>query len=605
MVAREAMQQQRRGLSRMEEQIGRLLVEGGFINQAQLDEARAHAQAAGGPLRGALVSKNFLADETYSTFLSIQMRVPLVDLRQVTVSPDAVRLVPEELARRHGVLPLAVEGDVLRVAMDDPQDMDAINTLSTVTGLIVKARLPAQGSVAPLLDRYYKTSPQIEREIRTVLGVSGPPPAPDDAEPPAQPASPPQPQAAALLSLPAALETFDPNATAEDVVRAPVVKALDMIITQAVRDRASDVHIEPLDDTVRVRYRIDGVLQHAATLPKGVHSALVSRIKVMAGMDIAERRRPQDGHFNLRVNNEEVDFRIASIDTAYGEKVVLRVLNKAASILSLPDLGFTPDSLQVFQQLLASPYGMIMVSGPTGSGKTTTLYAALQTLDASVLNVMTVEDPIEYRFKGINQIQVNEQAGITFAGGLRAMMRMDPDVILLGEIRDAETATVAVNAALTGHLVLTTIHANDAAAAVLRLIDLGVEPFLATSAIVGSVAQRLVRKVCQYCKTTSRAPELEAAAYALEMGTPRAEFSIGRGCNMCARSGYSGRLGVFELMTMNDRIRKLLQTNATVEEVRAEAVQGGMVPLRRDGMLKARDGLTTPREIMRNVFSIT
>lgn len=586
-----------RKITSIEEQIGQLLVEGGFISKEQFDEAKSFAEQTSSSLRSALVSKNFLADETYSTFLSIQMRVPLVDLRQVAVDDRAVQAVPEGLARQYSVLPLAIEGDVLRVAMDNPQDVEALNMIASATGLTVKARLPQQGSVNQLLDRYYRASPRVEREIQSVLGVA-------EVVDPDGSASALGDVAAASGITAAAVEPAESLLATDEVARAPVVKALDMIVNQAVRDRASDVHIEASEDTVKIRFRIDGVLQHAATLPKGIHSALVSRIKVMSGMDIAERRRPQDGHFSLTVDTEEVDFRVASIETAYGEKVVIRILNKTTSVLSLPEIGFSPDALIAYQQLLSSPYGMILVSGPTGSGKTTTLYASLRTIDASASNIMTVEDPIEYRFDGVNQIQVNDQAGISFATGLRAMMRMDPDVILLGEIRDAETASVAVNAALTGHLVLTTIHANDAASAVLRLIDMGIEPFLATSSIIGSVAQRLVRQVCPYCKTPSRVSEVEAAAYNLEMNEARMEFSVGRGCNMCARSGYLGRLGVFEVMTMNDNIRKLIQTNETAEAVRAEAVRSGMTTLRRDGMLKARDGLTPPREIMRNVFSI-
>ena len=476
-----------RGISRTEQQIGKLLVEGGFITQENLDEAVAVVPREGITLREALVSKGVIAEETYSTFLSIQTRVPLVDLRQVSVSEDAIRLVPEDVARWFNVLPLMIEAGSLRVAMDDPQDTDAINTLSTVTGHRIRPRLPSHGSVADLVGQHYRSAPHMVEQLESILG--GPRETPSAA----------QPQAAGAPAVAAA--PAQEGLVPEEVGRVPVVQALDMIITQAVRDRASDIHIEPTEESVRVRYRIDGVLHNAATLPKGVQSALVSRIKVLARMDIAERRRPQDGHFAMTVSGEDVDFRVASIETANGEKVAMRILNKSANIFSMADLGFQPDTLRIYNQLLESPFGMILVSGPTGSGKTTTLYASLLRLDAMVNNIMTIEDPIEYHFQGINQTQVNDQAGITFAGGLRGLLRLDPDMMLVGEIRDHETASVAAQAALTGHLVLTSIHANDASSAITRLVDLGVEPFLVTSAVIGSVAQRLVRKLCSYCRT--------------------------------------------------------------------------------------------------------
>ena len=583
---------QRNGdISRTEQQIGRLLVEGGFISQENLDEAIEVVRQESGNLRAALVAKGYIADETYSTFPSMTTRVPLVDLRQVTVSEEAIHLVPEDVARSYNALPLMIEGDSLRVAMDDPQNTDAINTLTTVTGYRIRPRLPTQGTVAELLGQYYRTSPRMVQQLESILG--GPEGTAAAAQ--AQPSSAPT-----LVSAP----TPEPLLSPDEVSRAPVVQALDMIINQAVKDRASDVHIEPAEDHVRIRYRIDGVLHNAATLPKGVQSALTSRVKVLSGMDIAERRRPQDGHFAMKVAGEDVDFRVASIETAHGEKVVLRILNKSSSIYSLTDLGFQPDTLMVYNQLLESPFGMVLVSGPTGSGKTTSLYASLLQMDAALQNIMTIEDPIEYHFQDINQTQVNEQAGLTFAGGLRGLLRLDPDIMLVGEIRDQETATVAAQAALTGHLVLSSIHANDAAAAITRLIDLGVEPFLVTSAVIGSVAQRLVRKLCSYCRTPTAVTPMEVSAYQLEMNEMVTEFYTGRGCNMCSRSGFLGRVGVFEVMLMQDQIKTMINRGAPASEIRAEALRGGMISMRRDGMLKAKDGITTPREVIRNVFTL-
>jgi general secretion pathway protein E len=382
------------------------------------------------------------------------------------------------------------------------------------------------------------------------------------------------------------------------------VQAVDMMLAQAVRDRASDIHIEPQEDCVLVRNRIDGVLHEAVRLPLGVHTAILTRIKVLSNLNIAERRRPQDGQFGATIGDKKIDFRVATVEGAHGEMAVLRVLDKSMLVIKLPELGMTPATLQPFERLLTSPFGMILVNGPTGSGKTTTLYSALQKLDAKERNIMTIEDPIEYSFRGIQQIQVNRQAGITFPVGLRAIMRLDPDVILVGEIRDAETANTAVQAAITGHLVLSSIHANDAVSALIRLIDMGVEPFLVTSAVIGSLSQRLVRRVCPYCRNMVEVPTAEAMAFAAEMGETRTQFQVGRGCNFCSRSGYLGRVGVYELLTLSDTLRKMVMKGTSANELKEVAIKEGMIAMRRDGMQKVGDGLTTPLEIMRNVFTI-
>jgi general secretion pathway protein E len=362
------------------------------------------------------------------------------------------------------------------------------------------------------------------------------------------------------------------------------------MLTQAVRDRASDIHIEPQEDCLLVRNRIDGVLHEAVRLPLGVHTAIMTRIKVLANLNIAERRRPQDGQFGTTINNKRIDFRVATVEGSHGEMGVLRVLDKSVLLIKLPELGMNPAVLQPFDKLLASPFGMILVSGPTGSGKTTTLYSALQKLDAKERNIMTIEDPIEYSFTGINQIQVNRQAGITFPVGLRAIMRLDPDVILVGEIRDTETATTAVQAAITGHLVLSSIHANDAVSALIRLIDMGVEPFLVTSAVVGSLSQRLVRRVCPYCRHMMEVSPAEAMAYSTAMGEARDKFMVGRGCNFCSRSGFLGRVGVYELMTFSDNLRKMVMRGVSASELKEQAVSEGMIAMGKDGMQKSGTG---------------
>ena len=561
----------------VDEQVGRMLLDGGFIDDKQLKQALDKTKQGGKRLKEVLAEQGIVSAETYNTLLSSHLRIPIIDLQNIKIDPEAVRLIPENIAREQEVLALSIDGESLRVAIEDPQNIELLNTIATISGKRIKPVLPLRGGIKDMISAHYKLAPRIAQEMSSLIAEETPATARRQAEP--------------LI-------------TADSVAQTPVVRALDMIISQAVKERASDIHIEPMEETLRIRYRIDGVLHEAASLPKGTHSALISRVKVISGMDIAERRRPQDGQFSMKVDNRDIDFRVASIESSTGERMTIRVLDKTHSLVPLPQLGFQPGPLQLFEGMLSSPYGMILVSGPTGSGKTTTNYSAIATLDAGEDNIMTIEDPVEYRFKGINQIQVNTQAGITFAAGLRSLMRQDPDIILVGEIRDKETADVAVNAALTGHLVLTTIHANDAAGAIIRLIDLGVEPFLVTSAVIGAISQRLVRKVCPYCKTITRVSAAEAVAYQNEMGEVRGDFLVGRGCNMCARSGYMGRVGVYEVLGVTDPIRQLIMKNAIGQEIRAEAIRSGMMSMRRDGMTKARDGITTPSEVISSVFTI-
>ncbi len=555
--------------------IGDILLEGAFISSDQLKFALEASSRTGKKIGEVLIEQGAVTPETLATILSFQLNVPIVDLKQFKIQLEAIQLVPENVAREHGVLPLAVEGETLTVAMEEPQDLKALDTLTAITHKRIKPLIPLHGGIREGINSNYKLTAQIQRQVSEAARVS-----------------------ATARAVPEALMTPDA------IAQAPIVRAVEMLIEQAIKDRASDVHIEPQEEEVRIRYRIDGILHSAVNLPLGVHAALVSRVKVLSGMNIAERRRPQDGQFSLRVGEKEVDFRVATAETHYGERVVIRVLDKSVSVQKLAELGFQPGPLQAYERMLQSPFGMILVSGPTGSGKTTSLYASVNQLDPAARNIMTIEDPIEYRFKNINQIQVNRAADITFAAGLRAIMRLDPDIILVGEIRDAETANVAIQSALTGHLVLTSIHANDSIGAVLRLIDFGVEPFLVTSAVIGTVAQRLVRKVCPYCRQVLVAPPEESMAYQQEMSEVRTDFHYGRGCNFCSRTGYLGRIGVFEVLTMSEQVRGLLSKQAPTSEIKSQAIRDGMITMRRDGMLKSRDGLTTPSEVIRNVFLI-
>ena len=554
--------------------LGQMLLDGAFISREQLEAALPVSRATGRRMGEVLVEQHAIAPETLATMLSFQLNVPIIDLKQFKIQPEAVARIPEELAREHNVLALALEGDTLTVAMDEPQDLQTIDLLAARTGLRIRPVIPLHGGIREAVNSQYRLTGRIEEQVREAT------------------------QAASRTG------RAEPIISQDVISQAPIVRVVEMLINQAVKDRASDIHIEPQEEGLRVRNRIDGILHEVAVLPAGVQNALLSRIKVMANMNIAERRRPQDGQFSMRVGEKVVDFRVATIESNHGEMVVLRVLDKEMSVRDLGELGLSPVALETYRRVLQSAFGMVMISGPTGSGKTTTLYASVNTLDSASRNVMTIEDPIEYRFKNINQIQVNRQADITFATGLRALMRLDPDVILVGEIRDAETASTAVQAALTGHLVLTSIHANDSVGAISRILDLGVEPFLVTSGVIAAVAQRLVRKVCPYCQATLPAPPGEIMAYQQEMQEMRTEFTYGRGCNFCSHTGFLGRVAVYEVLPMTESIRTLVTREAPASEIRVEAVRQGMITMRRDGMQKARDGITTPGEVVRSVFTI-
>ncbi len=497
--------------------------------------------------------------------------IDAIDLNTFAIQPEALRLIPESLARKYNLIPLGIEDSTLHVAMAEVGNIVALQELSIVTKLKI-VPVPADiESIRTAINNNYRAYREIEKEF------SGAPPAP-----------------------PALKE----RAFATDGIDAPVIRALDMIVSEAVKVRASDIHIEPQADRVRVRYRIDGMLHDMMALPPSAHAPLLSRIKVMASMNIADRR-PQDGQFSLKVRNQDMDIRVATLDTIYGERAALRILDKTFAARQLSELGFLPESLEQYQGMLRSPLGMLLVSGPTGSGKTTTLYASINSLDRAGRNVVTIEDPVEYRFKDISQIQVNPKSGLTFATGLRSLMRHDPDVILIGEIRDPDTAEIATQAALTGQLVLSSLHANDTVGVFFRLMDLGVGPFLISATMVGVVSQRMVRRVCPHCRRPVPVSPETRKAYFDETGEDRAEFMHGSGCNACARTGYLGRVALFEIMSMNQQMRSALQSGASADELRAIARKSGMVSIWRDGMLKVKQNITTPSEVFRKVSYVT
>ncbi len=559
----------------LRKRLGHMLVEAGLLSNEDAEQAASAAAASGRKLGDYVVENGLVTAEALAMTLSLQLGVRFLDLLRVDIQPEALRFISSDFCREHMLIPVETDGRSLLIVMSDPNNMQVTEELRSMTGLEIKTAVGIPEEIRRAINIRYRVSSEIEREIGLAM--------------PAQAAAAAQPEKQSLdLQL----------------SQAPIVRTADLLLAQAVRDRASDIHLEPEEDALRVRLRIDGVLHEAMRLPKDIHMPLVSRFKVMAGMNIAERRRPQDGQISTEVESKQVDLRAATSDSAHGEMMVLRVLDKSVSLMSLRDLGFSPVALDKHIRLLRSPFGMVLVSGPTGSGKTTTLYASVNQLNDAERKIITIEDPVEYQFAGINQIQVNEKAEITFATGLRSLMRLDPDVILVGEIRDGETARIASQAALTGHLVLTSIHANDAVGVMLRLTDLGIEPFLAASSLVGVVAQRMVRRVCAYCAADAEPSVEEQGAYEAEIGETLATMKRGGGCNFCADTGYMGRVGVFEILTLNDDIRRLMLSGASAAAIREQAIADGMVPMRRDGMLKAKLGQVTPAEILRSVYSI-
>ncbi len=485
--------------------------------------------------------------------------------------PEALQLIPEAMAREYTAIPLVITDNTLRVAMANPEDIFALEALATQCQMRIETERASAEEVQEAIDFNYRAYDELEKQISNISFPN---------------------------------KTLDEQISLDATSDAPVARALTLIIDEAVKSRASDIHLEPDKDKLRVRYRIDGTLQDTLSLPSVAASLLISRVKILANMNIADQHRPQDGQFSIKAKGRSMDIRVGTAPTVNGEMASLRLLYKSRATLGLSELGFLPESLEKYEKMLKVPYGMILVSGPTGAGKTTTLYASINQLDHTGQNIITIEDPVEYRFKDINQIQVNARAGITFAGGLRSILRLDPDVILVGEIRDAETASIAIQSALTGHLVLSSIHANDAVGVVFRLLDLGIEPYLVSSALIGVVAQRMLRKICPYCAHSIDVPLVERMTYSNETGEERDKFLCGSGCNTCSHTGYLGRTGIFEILYMSDGIRTRLLSGTTASQLRTQAIKEGMIPLMKDGMFKVKASITTPSEVLRNTYSI-
>ena len=478
------------------ESLAQILVRTGIISAEQMQTALQIGQKDGKPVDQVLVDQKLLTPGDLLTAISIQWKVPLIDLKRHRVNPEALRLIPEQLARKYNVLPLDIIGGSLVIVMGDALDVQTIDHIAAVTKMRIEPMMAIPNEIRSAIDRNYKAGDKTQEETDTSAPRAGE-------------------------------EEAEPEELILTEAEAPAIRQLTALIQQAVRTRASDIHIEPQKNRLKIRYRIDGVLQDTTSLPLSIHGALISRLKIMANMNIAEQRRPQDGQLSVRVDGQDIDMRVACGNTIYGEMAVLRLLSEAASLLDLSELGFLPSTLKVYQLLLKLPFGMILFGGPTGAGKTTTLYASINQLNRMERNIMTIEDPVEYHLEDINQFQVNAKADVRFAESLRAFMRLDPDVILVGEIRDTETAKIATQAALTGHLVLSSIHANDAVGVMFRLLDLGVEPFFICSALSGTVAQRIVRRICTHCRKPYEPATEELAAYQQEMGELPAKFYRG------------------------------------------------------------------------------
>jgi type II secretory ATPase GspE/PulE/Tfp pilus assembly ATPase PilB-like protein len=550
--------------------LGDILIEENLITRDQLESALEAQRQQGGKLSDILLRQGAINTEQMAIVLSIQLNLPLIDLKRHTIQPRALALIPEEMARKYTLIPLDIVNDSLLVVMADPEDVRTVEDVRAQAGRRVEVALGVRSDIERAIDLNYRSSGAIARQVSAL-----------DASP------------AGKAEDPATL-----------TARTPAAETLDLLITQAVKDRASDIHIEPQEERLRIRYRIDGILHDMYSLPLSLQGAMVSRVKILSDMDISEQRRPQDGQFSIKLGGRDIDIRAATMETPGGERVTLRILDRALALFTLAELGFQPQVLKKYRAMLKSPHGMILAGGPTGSGKTTTLYASINELDRNERNIMTIEDPIEYSFLDINQTQVNNKAGITFAGGLRAILRHDPDVILIGEIRDVETVTTAILSALTGHLVLSSIHANDAVGILSRLLDLDVEPASMSSTLIGVLAQRMVRRTCPNCRAPYQPTEEEVQAYTAETGEAVPALYQGTGCNLCASTGYRGRTGIFEFLVMTEAIRGMLRSRAAASEIRAQAITEGMITMRRDGMMKVKEGITSVGEVMRSVFAI-
>lgn len=554
--------------------LGDQLLASNLITDAQLQKALEMQRDSGGLLGEVLVSTGALSEQALAHALASFFGFDVANLRRDNVDPTMINYLSEEVAREYVAFPVRMEDDSLFIAVAEPSE-ELRNALSKASGKPVKLLIAPLSDVRWAIDSNYRALGSVAQLVQVFESVEG--------------------------SRRRNVDSAEPEIVAED---APVVQVVDRILTQAMRDRASDVHIEPSDDIVRVRFRIDGALKEILQLPAAIGPGLVSRIKIMANMNIVERRRPQDGQLTINIDGKEVDVRVATTATIMGESCVMRLLDKTRSVLRLNDLGMPVDTHEAYSKIVRAPFGMVLCAGPTGSGKTTTLYATLSEISNPTLNVMTIEDPVEYVFPSINQIQTNEQAGLTFATGLRSILRQDPDVILVGEIRDVETTRVAVQSALTGHFVVSSLHATDSVSALHRFLDMGIESFLIASSVLAVVGQRLLRRICPSCKAPYQPSDEELVFYEESGGRAKTEFFQGTGCNFCTHTGYKDRIGIYELLIMTPELRRLVVGWATQEELRNMAVKQGMRTLRQEAVNLVNQDITSISEVIRSVYTL-
>jgi type IV pilus assembly protein PilB len=567
----------------MSVRLGELLTKASLITQDQLKEALRSQKDGGGKLGETLIKLGFVSEEDITECLSQQFGVPSINLSHFEIDGSVIKLIPADVARKYNILPVNKTGATITIAMADPTNVFAMDDIKFMTGYNVEPVVASEMGIKAAIDNYYGSASALE--LKKVM---------EDL----------QQSESADLEVMEEDEELDVAALAEGAEEAPVVKLVNLILTDAIKRGASDIHVEPYEREFRVRFRIDGILYEIMNPPLKLKDAITSRLKILAKLDISEKRLPQDGRIKLKMKlnekNKELDFRVSVLPTLFGEKIVLRLLDKDNLRLDMTKLGFEPESLAKFEEAIFKPWGMVLVTGPTGSGKTNTLYSALAKVNSPEVNIITAEDPVEFNLPGINQVQMKESIGLNFAATLRSFLRQDPNIILVGEIRDFETAEIAIKAALTGHLVLSTLHTNDAPSTINRLMNMGIEPFLVATSVQLIAAQRLARRICQNCKEV-----VEMAPQALinlgfrkdEIGT----FQVfkGRGCDKCNNTGYKGRVGLVEVMIIDDGIRELILTGGTAIDIKKKAAEGGMISLRRSGLIKIKDGITTIEEVVR------
>jgi type IV pilus assembly protein PilB len=549
-------------LSSTRKRIGDLLVESGVISETQLQQALAQQRESKTRLGDVLITNGYITQQQFIEALEFQLGIPHVQIYRQKIDPKIIQLIPQKLADQHCVMPIRMDGNKLMLAMADPLDYFAIDEVRIATGLRIEPVIASKDELVRAITRYYGLQDTIEQISQNLQ-----------------------------------LKDMDEDHAIQDE-DSPVVKTVNQIIVQAVQLGASDIHLDPQDGSFRIRYRVDGVMRTERTLPTNMHAIIAARIKIMANLNVAERRLPQDGRVELEIDFRKVDVRISTLPTIHGEKIVIRVLDLGSSLADITKLAFSPRNEQIFRKSIEMAYGVVLITGPTGSGKSTTLYSSLAHLNKDDVNIITVEDPVEYQLEGVNQVHVNPQTGLTFARGLRAILRQDPNIIMVGEIRDTETAEISIRAAMTGHLVLSTLHTNNAVNSITRLIDMGVEPFLVSSSVHCIVAQRLVRRICPHCSQsyTPIDKELEMLA---EYGIRTDRLHKGAGCAECGRTGYKGRLAIHEVLVIDNELRALIIDKRSDNEYYEHALKQGMVPIMLDGLQKAVDGQTTITEVFR------